>query len=252
MSEIHLFAAVLLVIAAPAVGSFLGVVADRLPAGRPIADGRSACESCGHRLGVRDLVPVLSWLASRGRCRHCGERIGLRYPAIELAATVVAVWSLMVLPGWLAGAGAVLGWTLLTLAIIDRRHLVLPDALTLPLVVAGLALAWRIDPAKLIDHGIGALVGCSAIVAIAAAYRRWRKRAGIGFGDAKLFAAAGAWVGWQGLAGVLLVAAAAGLAVALIEACLAGRLAAERERPFGPYIAGALWLTWLYGPIMVL
>ncbi len=252
MSELQLFAAVLLVVVAPAVGSFLGVVADRLPAGRPIVAGRSACEQCGHRLEIRDLVPVASWLASRGRCRHCGEPIGLRYPAIELAATGIAVWSLIVLPGWLAGAGAALGWTLLTLAIIDRRHLVLPDALTLPLVVAGLAVAWAIDPAKLVDHGVGALVGYLAIVAIAAAYRRWRKRDGIGLGDAKLFAAAGAWVGWQGLSGVLLVAAAAGLAVALIEACLAGRLAADRERPFGPFIAGALWLTWLYGPIAVL
>ncbi len=202
-------------------------------------------------MGIRDWVPVCSWLASRGRSRHCGAPIGLRYPAIELAATAVAGWSLMVLPGWLAGAGTVLGWTLLTLSLIDRRHLVLPDALTLPLIVAGLAVAWAIDPAKLVDHGIGALIGYLVIVACAAAYRRWRKREGIGFGDAKLFAAAGAWIGWQGLSSVLLLAAAAGLAAALIEARLTGRLAADRERPFGPYIAGALWLTWLYGPIMV-
>lgn len=252
MSELQLFAALLLVVGAPAVGSFLCVVADRLPAGRPIVGGRSACEHCGHRLGFRDLVPVLSWLASRGRCRMCGASIGFRYPAIELAATGIAVWSLMVLPGWLAGAGAVLGWTLLTLAIIDWRHLVLPDRLTLPLVVAGLAVAWAIEPTKLVDHGAGALIGYVVIVAIAAAYRHWRKREGIGMGDAKLFAAAGAWVGWQGLSSVLLASAAAGLAVALIEARLTRRLAADRERPFGPYIAGALWLTWLYGPIAVL
>ena len=251
MSEIYLFAAVLLVVAAPCVGSFLTLVADRLPAGRPVVRGRSACAHCGHRLGVRDLVPILSWLANRGRCRHCGERLSVRYPVIEAAATAVALWSLLVLPGWLAFAGAALGWMLLVLSVIDLDHLVVPDPLTLPLIPAGLAVAWLVDPAKLADHAIGAIAGFLVVVAIRLVYRYWRKREGIGFGDAYLLAAAGAWVGWQGLGSVLLLAAAAGLAVALLQARRAGHLTLDRKLPFGPYLAGGLWLSWLYGPLVL-
>jgi leader peptidase (prepilin peptidase)/N-methyltransferase len=141
--------ALLLIFAAPCVGSFLGVVIERLPAERPILWGRSACDHCGARLGARDLVPLASWALARGRCRHCGGRLSLFYPAIELAALAVALWSLAVLPGWLAWAGSALGWTLLALAVIDARHMILPNELSLPLIPAGLAVAWALDPGKL-------------------------------------------------------------------------------------------------------
>ncbi len=248
MSEILRPETLFLLLAAPCVGSFLGVLVERLPAGRSIVWDRSACSHCGRRLALRDLVPLLGWLASRGRCRNCGAHLGAFYPVIELLALLIAAWSFAVVPGWAAWATCALGWVLLSLAIIDWRHLMLPDSLTLPLIPAGIAVAWALAPDHLADHIIGAGAGFAFVALIAVLYRHFRGRHGIGLGDAKLFAAAGAWVGWQGLPSVLLVAAFAGLAGALVQARLAGRLDPERELPFGLYLAGALWLVWLYGP----
>ncbi|MFQ5567894.1 MAG: prepilin peptidase, partial [Paracoccaceae bacterium] len=119
----------ILLVAAPFVGSFLGLLIERLPAGESVVLGRSRCGKCGAALGPRDLVPLLSWAASGGRCRHCRAALGWFHPGIEAAALGVALWSVLVVPGWLAWASAGLGWTLLALAVIDQRHMVLPDAL---------------------------------------------------------------------------------------------------------------------------
>ena len=141
--------ALLALLLAPLVGSFLGVVVERLPEGRPIALARSTCPACGAVLRARDLVPLVSWTWRRGWCR-CGRfRLGAFYPGIELAALAVAASAAHVLSGWLLWASLALGWTLLTLAAIDLRHYLLPDRLTLPLIPAGLATAYLIDPAKL-------------------------------------------------------------------------------------------------------
>jgi leader peptidase (prepilin peptidase)/N-methyltransferase len=239
----------LLILAAPCMGSFVGAVADRLPAGRPLVWSRSACAQCGQTLGLRDLVPIAGWLINRGRCRHCGKPVSALYPALEVAATRIALWSLAVLPGWLAWAGCALGWTLLALSVIDFRHLLLPDQLTLPLIPAGLAVAWAVEPEAVAEHALAALGGFLLVAALAFAYRHLRGREGIGLGDGKLLAAAGAWVSWQGLPGIVLLAAAGGLAGALVKGLVAGRLETQQELPFGPYLAAGLWLVWLYGPI---
>jgi leader peptidase (prepilin peptidase)/N-methyltransferase len=241
--------ALFLLLAAPCVGSFLGVVVERLPAGRPLVWGRSACPHCGRRLGLVDLVPLVGWLVGRGRCRTCGQALGVFYPAIELLALLVALWSLAVVPGWPAWATCGLGWALLALAAIDWRHLILPDSLTLPLVPAGLAVTWWLRPERLVDHAIGAVAGFAFLALVAALYHRLRGRHGLGLGDAKLLAAAGAWVSWQGLPTVVLWGAAAGLLGALVQVRLGGTLDPQRELPFGPYLAGGLWLVWLYGPL---
>jgi leader peptidase (prepilin peptidase)/N-methyltransferase len=236
---------------APFVGSFLGVVIERLPAGRPIALARSRCGTCGAPLAARDLIPIASWLARRGRCR-CGKvELGAFYPGIELAALAVALSAATVLSGWLLWASLALGWTLLALALIDLRHHVLPDALSLPLIPAGLALAWLIEPGKLADHAIGAAAGFIGFFLVAWLYRRLRRREGLGLGDAKLLAAAGAWLGWQALPSV--VALAAGLALggaALAGSLGGGKLSATAEIAFGPYLALAIWAVWLYGPLV--
>ena len=112
---------------APFIGSFLGTLILRLPAGRPVVFDRSRCEACETMLTWRDLVPLFSWLMSRGRCRHCGARVSAFYPLIELAALAVALWAVLALPGTLAWAGAGLGRLLLALAVIDARHVLLPD-----------------------------------------------------------------------------------------------------------------------------
>ncbi|MFQ5466881.1 MAG: prepilin peptidase [Kiloniellaceae bacterium] len=251
MTDILRYHWVYLLVVAPFVGSFLGVVAQRLPVGRSIARPRSSCPACGHRLAARDLVPILSWVVNRAACRFCGAPVSWFYPAIELAALGIAVWSLAVVPGWLAWATSALGWALLTLAAIDARHLILPDEITLPLAPAGLAVAWAVDPARLGDHAIGTLAGFAFVALVRWAYGRLRGREGIGLGDAKLFAAAGAWVGWQGLPSVLLLAAGAALATHLVAAALTRRSLRGRELSFGPFIAAGLWLVWLYGSITI-
>jgi leader peptidase (prepilin peptidase)/N-methyltransferase len=231
------------------VGSFIGLVADRLPVGRSLNWERSRCPDCDHVLALRDLLPVAGWLLNRGRCRFCGGSIGFRYPLIEMAAGAIAVWSFAVLPGWLAWASCGLGWTLLTMSLIDARHFYLPNRLTLPLIPAGLAVAWAVDPDKLLGHGVGAVAGYTLVLVLAETYRRLRGREGIGMGDAKLLAAAGAWVSWQGLPSIIVLAAGASLLVALVQAGLTRRSVMHQEFPFGPYLSLAFWLVWLYGPV---
>jgi leader peptidase (prepilin peptidase)/N-methyltransferase len=243
------FARIFLIAAAPCVGSFVGLVVDRLPTGAPVLVGRSMCPACDRVLGARDLVPIASWLVLRGRCRTCGTAIGIAAPMVELAALGIAVWSLAVVPGWLALASAALGWTLLALALIDRRHLLLPDELTLPLIPVGLVVAWLIDPARLPDHLAGAGAGGLILFGLHHAYRRLRGRDGLGLGDVKLMTAAGAWVAWQGLPSVLLLGATTALIAGVADAARHARLTGSEAVPFGTHLAAAIWLVWLYGPL---
>jgi len=235
---------------APFVGSFLGVLIRRLPRGEPVVWTRSRCEACGRTLRAAELVPLASFAVQRGRCRGCGAPIAPFHWRVELAATAV-VASVLLLEGTAAGAGriwadCVLGWALLALAWIDLEHGRLPDALTLPLVVAGLAATALIEPVAVLDHALGAVLGYAAFRLLAAAYRALRGRAGLGGGDAKLLAAAGAWVGWQGLDGVLIVGASAGLATALLRRRPGEALGAGTAVPFGPGLAVGIWLVRLH------
>ncbi len=237
------------VAAAPFVGSFLGTLAQRLPAGDPVVLARSRCGHCGHRLAALDLVPLASWLAAGRRCRYCGRPISVFYPAVELAACGVALWASIALSGDRLWLGCALGWALLALALIDFRDYLLPDALTLPLVALGLVAAALDEPAALAAHALAAVAGFALFRLIAVAYRRLRGRDGLGEGDAKLLAAAGAWVSWQGLPDVVLIGAASSLALALVlGASRVGGLRAEDRLPFGPGLCLGLWLVWLYAP----
>lgn len=243
----------LAVAVAPFIGSFLGVVASRLPAGRSVVHGRSACDHCGRVLGAVDLIPVAGWLIRRGRCASCGGKIDPILPVIEVLAVVVPLWAATVFDTapslW---ASCVLGWALLGLAVIDARHFTLPDVLTLPLALGGLvamALQW---PSRLEAAALGAAAGAGAFWLIRVVYRRLRGREGLGLGDVKLMAAAGAWVGWEGLASLVFIAALAGLAVAGLKR-LCGRAVAAGDRvPFGTFLCLGTWLVWLYGPLTLI
>lgn len=234
---------------APASGSFAGLLAMRLPAGQPVGMARSMCPNCGTVLDAIDLAPIVTWVATRGRCRHCGVRVPAIYPLIEVAALVLAAWAVWVLPERLGllWATCALGWTLLALALADWAERVLPDALTLPL--AGGGFLYALLDGRWADSALGVAAGALAFLALRRAYLKWRGREGLGLGDVKLAAAAGAWVGWAALPSVVLVAALAALATAL-PARLAGRLGAGAEVPFGPFLAAGLWLVWLYGPVL--
>ena len=235
------------VLAAPFIGSFLGVVIRRLPEGRPIVAGHSTCDHCGARLGPSDLVPLATWLWNRGKCRHCGASIGFFYPGIELAALAVAVASVAADGGVALWIDCVLGWWLLTLAWIDIEHFLLPDALTLPLIPAGLAVTYFVNPDALLDRALGAALGYLVFRGVALAYRRLRGRDGLGEGDAKLLAAAGAWLGWEALPWLVLVAALAALAAVALARLSGQRWDSGHAVPFGPFLAFGFFLLWLYG-----
>lgn len=239
------------VVAAPFIGSFLGVLVRRLPEGRPIAWGRSCCEYCGTPLAARDLLPLVSWLVARGRCRICGRPLGWFYPGIELAAVAVAVVAIAADGGERTWLDCLFGWWLLTLGWIDLRRWLLPDALTLPLIIAGLAAAAFLDTEQLTDRALGAALGYLVLRAIALIYRALRHREGLGEGDAKLLAAAGAWVGASALPQVILGAAASALLGAAGIRLAGVRLGAGSALPFGPFLALSTWLIWLFGPVLI-
>ncbi len=231
----------MVLLVAPVIGSFLGVVVRRLAAGRPLVLARSRCDSCGHALGARDLVPLASFAFQRGRCRHCGARIGVFYPAIELAALAVALAAFLpARSGGALWANAALGWALLAAAWIDAERYWLPDMITLPLLLAGLAVTWARMPAAIYDHAMAAALGYAAFRLLDMVYWRLRGRHGLGRGDAKLLAAAGAWVGLAALPVLVLTAGLLALAVALPLALRRGQ-GGQTMLPFGPALALAFF-----------
>ena len=239
----------LLVVSAPFIGSFLGVVVERWPRGDAFVFGRSRCPHCMHVLGLRDLVPLVSWFATLARCRYCQRRLSMWYPAIEVSALVIAVWSVVVTPVGLAWISAIFGWALLTLAVIDLRWLWLPHALTVPLAFAGLLVnglwSWQIP----FDQLVGAVFGYLTLTVVAQLYRRYREREGLGGGDAILFAALGTWVGWQGLPTILLYGGISGLLHLALQNWSGRAIRLTTLLPFGPHLCLGGWLVWLYGPL---
>ncbi|MEQ1755441.1 MAG: prepilin peptidase [Micropepsaceae bacterium] len=242
--------AIVLAIIAPFIGSFLSVLVVRLPRGENVVWGRSHCRSCDHTLGASELVPLVSWLVQAGKCRSCNAPVSALYPVMEMAALGVAIWA-----GWTVPEGALLmtvllGWTLLALAVMDARDLFLSDWLTLPLIPAGLAVCWLLDAESIFEHFVAAALGYVALVSLAWLYRRVRGRDGLGLGDAKFLAGAGAWTGLGGLGSVLLIGVCVNVVFALAANYRGRQVEAETPLPLGTGIATGLWLTWLYGPIL--
>jgi leader peptidase (prepilin peptidase)/N-methyltransferase len=236
------------------VGSFLNVVVYRLPLmilqpekKLSLALPRSHCPLCHNALRKRDNIPLLSWLALRGRCHHCAHPISVRYPATELATLILSLFLAWLLP-WDTTllAALLLCWMLLALTLIDMEHQLLPDALTLSLLWLGLvlqALAWL--PGSLNDAVLGAAIGYLALWLLATGYRYWRGIDALGLGDAKLLAALGAWLGWQMLPTVLLIAAGGGIVTVILRALLFKR-PLHQPLPFGPMLAFAGALMFVY------
>jgi leader peptidase (prepilin peptidase)/N-methyltransferase len=167
-----------------------------------------------------------------------------------LTAIGVTLWAALATEDSALIAGAILGWWLLVRARIDWRHL-LPDALTLPLAGLGLAAMAFLRPEALAWHVAGAIAGYVAFRLIALAYRQLHGREGLGQGDAKLMAAAGAWVGLEGLASVILIGALAGLFCALSGELRGNSVASGRWLPFGSFLCLGIWVTWLHGPVPI-
>ncbi len=229
------------------IGSFLAVLTGRWPQGLAIT-GRSRCDACGVQLRAVDLVPVLSFLALRGRCRHCGAAIDRRHLAIELAAGVVGAAMLWRYPLWPGLAAALAGWWLLALMVLDAEHQWLPDRLTLPLIPAGLLLGQWLGFASLWDRAFAALFGFSVLAALRLGYRLRSGREGMGGGDPKLFAGIGALVGGLPLLFILTGAALLGLALALFDRARGRDVTATTALSFGALMAGMALILLMIGP----
>jgi len=211
-----------------------------------LARPASRCPLCGHRIRAHENIPVLSWALLRGRCSSCRARISMRYPAIELlcAALFAAI-------GWrMGGQLQTLLWcgfaaALLVLAWIDWDTTVLPDAITLPLLWAGLlcaALGWTIAPVTAV---MGAAAGYLSLWAVYWFFKLATGKEGMGYGDFKLLAALGAWLGWQAVLPIVLGASVIGAVVGIVMK-LSGALREGRYVPFGPFLAGAgLVVMWV-------
>jgi leader peptidase (prepilin peptidase)/N-methyltransferase len=208
---------------------------------------RSACVHCGHVLRLWENIPVASWLILRGRCSQCRTRISLRYPAIELASAACAVAALVTFgPTGKALAAFGLCAVLLAASAIDLDHQLLPDALTLPLLWAGLAVNLGNTFCSLPNAVLGAMAGYVALWCVSWLFRLLRGMDGMGHGDVKLLAALGAWLGWAALPQIVAMAALLGAIVGLTATALK-RMHFTQPLPFGPYLAVGAFVTLFWG-----
>lgn len=212
-----------------------------------LARPASRCPSCGQGIRWHQNIPLLSWLLLRGRCASCRKPIPLRYPLVEVLCAVLfgaIAWRMGSQPSTLLWCG--FAATLLALSAIDWDTTVLPDALTLPLLWAGLiasALGWTIP---LVQALTGAAAGYLALWAVYWLFKLATGKEGMGYGDFKLLAALGAWLGWQALLPIILAASVLGAAIGIIMK-LSGALRDGRYVPFGPFLAGAGIVVMLVG-----
>jgi leader peptidase (prepilin peptidase)/N-methyltransferase len=218
----------------------------------------SACPSCKAPIKAWQNIPVISWLALRGRCAACAARISIRYPLVELSTGLLSVWV-----AWHFGFGApglcalLVTWTLIALTGIDVDHQLLPDSLTLALLWAGLVAAVLVGPTAGValpvspqDAIIGAGAGYLSLWLVYHLFKLVTGKEGMGYGDFKLFAALGAWLGWKVLPLIIMLSAATGAVLGILMIMLRGRDRAA-PMPFGPYLAAAGWLAMMYGDALV-
>ena len=257
------------------VGSFLNVVILRLPArmmfswkqqSREILElpdetgaeqappgivrEPSHCPHCKHKLGVLENMPLLGWLALRGRCKHCHASISIQYPLVELLSGLCSVAVVIKFgPTWQAGAALLLTWTLIALSGIDFRTQLLPDQLTLPLLWLGLLLSLVpifVNPGASI---IGAAAGYLSLWSVYWLFKLLTGKEGMGYGDFKLLAALGAWMGATALLPIVLLSSLIGAVVGGAFLVIRGKDRAT-PIPFGPFIAVAGWVWFVFGPTL--
>ena len=219
---------------------------------------RSACPACKTPIKAWQNIPVLSWLALGGRCASCKAKISARYPLVELATALLSAWAAWhfgVSPA--TGCALLITWTLIALTGIDIDHQLLPDGMTLPLMWAGLLAAVIVGPVagssipvSAHDAVIGAASGYFSLWLVFHAFRLITGKEGMGYGDFKLFAALGAWLGWKLLPLVILLSAATGAVLGILMIVLRGR-DRSAPMPFGPYLAAAGWIAMMYGDVLV-
>lgn len=252
------------------VGSFLNVVIHRLPkmmeeewqaqcaelrgetpstvANLTLARPRSRCPSCGHQITALENIPLLSYLFLRGKCSNCATPISPRYPIVEAITALLSAYAAWHFGPTLQAIGALfLIWALIALTVIDFDTQLLPDSITLPLLWAGLAFNLVNTYADLSSAVIGAMIGYLSLWSVFWLFKLATGKEGMGYGDFKLLAALGAWLGWQMLPAIILLSSVvgAGIGIAMIAATRQGR---NTPIPFGPYLATAGLIALFWGP----
>jgi leader peptidase (prepilin peptidase) / N-methyltransferase len=232
------------------VGSFLNVCIYRLPLEQSLAFPASHCMTCNRRLSWFENIPVVAWLALRGRCRTCHTRISIVYPLVEAFAGVMFVWAAWQYGmSWLLLSRLLLGCMLIVLFFIDLRHRILPNVITVPGTVAGFLLSF-VAPPGWISSLIGLVIGGLIPLALAEAYLKLRKIEGLGMGDVKMLALIGAFLGWQLVLLTLAVASVLGSLVGL-GLIVAKRGSMKLALPFGTFLAIAAMFAAAYGDPIV-
>jgi leader peptidase (prepilin peptidase)/N-methyltransferase len=263
------------------VGSFLNVVIYRLPVmmeqswkaeiaeytasqyeGIPAADSSknipfnlvkpdSTCPKCKYKIRAWENIPLISWLLLRGKCSQCKNSISIRYPLVEFATGLLSTLVAWHFGFGLAGFAAIVAtWLLIAMTFIDLDTMLLPDQLTLSLLWLGLILSIESPFVSSQDALIGAAIGYLSLWSLYWAFKLLTGKEGMGYGDFKLLAAIGAWVGWQHLPVVILLSSFVGAVAGVTLLTIQGK---DRNQPipFGPYLAAAGWLTILYGDVII-
>lgn len=251
------------------VGSFLNVVIHRLPKimqrdwAQQCAELRgeaptfsekynlltpaSACPHCQHRIGALENIPILSYLLLRGRCKGCGASISLRYPIIEAVSGVLSCYAAVHFGfGWAAVGAILLLWALLALTAIDVDTQLLPDDITLPLLWLGLLFNAAHTFTSLSSAVFGAMFGYLSLWSVYWLFKLIRGKEGMGYGDFKLLAALGAWMGWQALPLIIISSASVGAVVGILL-IVVNKHGRDVPIPFGPYLAGGGIIALFWG-----
>jgi leader peptidase (prepilin peptidase)/N-methyltransferase len=254
------------------IGSFLNVVVHRLPImrqreidnyiadkdGKPLPHPdrynlmvpHSACPHCGHQITALENIPIVSWLALRGKCSKCKAPISARYPVVEAVSGILSgllVWHFG--SGWVGLATLVFTYLLISMTLIDVDHKELPDDLTYPLLWLGLLINLDGSFVPLRDAVLGAVGGYMFLWIVARAYELVRGQIGMGEGDFKLLAALGAWFGWQMLPTIIVLSSFVGAVIGVTMIAI-GKTKKGQHIPFGPYLAGAGMIALFYGPLL--
>ena len=244
------FCIAFLLIISPFVGSYLATILVRLNANLDILHPhRSKCTNCQRKLNVFDTIPILSFVSLRGFCRYCKCPINPIYFASEVAcltATISAgffLWDAVFEEVFIALS---FSWALIGLSIFDVQNKRLPDSVTMPLICAGGAQSYLFENIHLLDSFLGLLSGALISSLIAVIYKVFRRKTGLGWGDVKLIAAFGAWLGWQSLPLFILISSTTALIFLLPRLILKKANASATELPFGPFLCATGWCLWLY------
>lgn len=235
--------AVLAFFVGAALGSFVTVIAHRVPRGEGFVTGRSRCPSCGAQVEARDNIPIVSWLLLRGRCRHCGEAISARYPLTEAAMAILWLATVLIVGTDDAGElvlGLAFVTVLVTITLTDLELRIIPNAIVAAGALAGIVIVLAFDLGDLGQRALAVGIGAGALLLVVLAYPR-----GMGMGDVKLVAMMGIYLG-RSLAPALLVGFAAGSIVGVAMILREGASARKAAVPFGPFLAlgGVIGLWW--------